>query len=154
MRSSRVLAIVGILASALVPGTAPSAAETAEIIVIRGESGCPGIPGLDVRLNGEAPAKLGAGEFIRLTVAAGEHHLVFYPAIPENIALVTAARGQNAYLVTSFRLGWRCKFGVEPIEGDALTRQLVTAREVPLSLARLVDRPLADDRGQLILKQP
>lgn len=134
-------------------GTA-RAQQPAEIVVIRGESGCPGIPGLDVRLDGTAPAILGVSEHLRFPVTPGEHHLVFYPANPENIAVVAGEQGRHGYLVTSFRLGWRCKFGVEPIEGEALAELLGRSKEVPLALARTTDRPLADDRGQLILKQP
>lgn len=141
---------------ALVLGLAPTlhADEPAQILVIRGDTHCPGIPGLDVRLDGQTPAIVGAGEYVRMPVAPGEHHLAFFPANPEHIALTAGERGVHAFLVTSFRLGWRCKFGVEALAADAVAQHIHTAQEISLTLARTANRPLPENRGQMTLKQP
>lgn len=158
MRSSITITIA--LAAALVTmmwlDTPPRAEESgsAEIVVIRGDTHCPGIPGLDVRLDGGAPAILGAKEYLRLKVAPGTHALVFYPAIPENVSVDAVDGSRQAFVARAIRLGWRCKFEISQVTGYGLVQALGTSAEVPLATAQTPGRPLAENRGQMILRQP
>jgi hypothetical protein len=108
----------------------------AEIVVIRGADGCPGIPGMDVRLDGALAAVVGSGEYLRVRVAPGSHTLTFYPAIPETILVEAERDASYGFLGSAYWLGWRCKFRITPIPQEEAARFTSLGMEIGLQPAR------------------
>jgi hypothetical protein len=124
-------------AAAALPIVGPSAAAqeneargSAEIVVIRGEDNCPGIPGMNVRLEGALAAVVGSGEYLRVRVAPGSHTLTFYPAIPETILVEAERDASYGFLGSAYRLGWRCKFRITPISREEAARFMSLGMEI------------------------
>ena len=149
------LAVLAVLALSAPGVKADDAARPGgEILVLRGGTHCPGIPALSIRLDEGAPALLAAKEYLRLSAASGMHGLDFHPAIPEHIALDVKAGARYAYLATAIRLGWRCKFSLDPIRDPELSRQMVLVTEVPLAIAQGDRKELDATEGQFKLTKP